>query len=67
MGRAHGRAHSRIDPASTEVERRRVQRLCPFPYAPPKPTYVYVDQKTFYPVEVRSPYAVGLVNGPAID
>ena len=63
--RAHGRAHphrSRVH----QVERRRVQRLCPFPDCPPKPTYVYVDPETFYPVEVRSPYAVGLVNGPVL-
>jgi hypothetical protein len=46
----------RIDPAST----------CPFPDCPPGPTYVYVDPETFYPVEVRAPAAVGLVNGPVL-
>ena len=46
----------RIDPAST----------CPHPDCPPKPTYVYVDPETFYPVEVRSPAAVGFVNGPVL-
>ena len=45
----------RIDPASTCPHQtvRRSQRT-------------YVDPETFYPVEVRSPAAVGFVNGPVL-
>jgi hypothetical protein len=56
-----GTAH---DEGETQLEGRTVRRIrvepsaaCPPPLCPPEPSYVYVDPKTYFPVQVEGPRA----------
>jgi hypothetical protein len=59
---ASGNAH---DEGETQLDGRTVRRIrvepspaCPLPVCPKEPSYVYVDPKTFYPVQAEGPQVI---------
>jgi hypothetical protein len=57
-GKAHDEGETQLDGRTVRRIRIEPSAACPLPRCPQEPSYVYVDPKTFYPVQAAGPRVI---------